>query len=98
MQKKEFRRDARVNQIKGKLEDTHRFLLVGESGSSKTTILMEILTDYFGDGYEILYNLDGTEIKNGPELVSFIGKRLEYGDKILVVVDNVHSVRTSAIF
>jgi tetratricopeptide (TPR) repeat protein len=98
MQKKEFRRDALVNHIKGKLEDTHRLLLVGESGSSKTTILTEILTDYFGDGYEILYNLDGTEIKNGPQLVSFIEKRLEYGDKILVVVDNVHSVRTSAIF
>lgn len=98
MQKKEFRRCALVNQIKGKLEETRRLLLVGESGSSKTTILMEILTDYFVDGYEILYNLDGTEIKNSPQLVSFIEKRLEYGDKILVVVDNVHSGRTSAIF
>jgi tetratricopeptide (TPR) repeat protein len=98
MQKKELRRCALVNQIKGKLEDTRRLLLVGESGSSKTTILMEILTDYFADGYEILYNLDGAEIKNGPQLVSFIEKRLEYGDKILVVVDNVHSERTSAIF
>jgi hypothetical protein len=98
MQKKEFRRCALINQIEVKLEDTRRLLLVGESGSSKTTILMEILTDYFVDGYEILYNLDGAEIKNGPQLVSFIEKRLEYGDKILVVVDNVHSVRTSAIF
>jgi ABC-type dipeptide/oligopeptide/nickel transport system ATPase component len=98
MQKKEFRRCALVNQIKVKLEDTRRLLLVGESGSSKTTILMEILTDYFGDGYEILYNFDGTEIKNGPQLVSFIEKRLEYGDKILVVVDNVHSGITSTIF
>jgi hypothetical protein len=98
MQKKEFRRCALVNQIKGKLEYSRRLLLVGESGSSKTTILMEILTDYFGDGYEILYNFDGTEIKNGPQLVSFIEKRLEYGDKILVVVDNVHSGRTSTIF
>jgi hypothetical protein len=59
---------------------------------------MEILIDYFVDGYEILYNLDGAEIKNGPQLVSFIEKRLEYGDKILVVVDNVHSGRTTAIF
>jgi tetratricopeptide (TPR) repeat protein len=98
MQKKEFRRCALVNQIKSKLEDTRRLLLVGDSGSSKTTILMEILTDYFANGYEILYNFDGAEIKNGPQLVSFIEKRLEYGDKILVVVDNVHSVRTSAIF
>jgi tetratricopeptide (TPR) repeat protein len=98
MRKKEFRRCALLNQIKSKLEDTRRLLLVGESGSSKTTILMEILTDYFAAGYEILYNLDGSEIKNGPQLVSFIEKRLEYGDKILVVVDNLHSRRTSAIF
>ena len=59
---------------------------------------MEILTDYFVEGCEILYNLEGAEIKNGPQIVSFIEKRLEHGDKILVVVDNVHSERTSAIF
>jgi hypothetical protein len=64
----------------------------------KSGFTTEILTDYFVDGYEILYNLDGSEIKNGPQLVSFIEKRLEYGDKILVVVDNVHSERTSTIF
>ncbi|MFZ0510629.1 MAG: tetratricopeptide repeat protein [Candidatus Nitrosopolaris sp.] len=98
MQKKEFRRCPLINQIKNRLEDKRRLLLVGETGTSKTTILMEILTDYFVEGYEILYNLDGTKIKNGPQLVSFIEKRLEYGDKILVVVDNVHSERTSAIF
>jgi len=31
-------------------------------------------------------------------LSRFIEKRLEHGDKILVIVDNVHSERTSAIF
>ena len=62
---------------------------------------MEILTDYFSEGYEILYNLDGPEIKNGPRLVSFIEerlKRLKRGDKILVVVDEFILKRTSAIF
>ncbi|MFZ0512739.1 MAG: hypothetical protein WAM14_14120 [Candidatus Nitrosopolaris sp.] len=47
-------------------------MLVGESGTSKTTILIEILTDYFDEGCEILYNLDGTEIKNGPQVARFI--------------------------
>ena len=98
LEKKEFRRSTLINEIKGRLISRHRLLLIGESGSSKSTILMEILTDFFVDGYEILYNLDGTEIKNGPQLVSFIENRLERGDKILVVVDNVHYERTSAIF
>jgi predicted AAA+ superfamily ATPase len=80
------------------LEGKRRLLLVGESGTSKTTILMEILTDYFDEGYEILYNLDGPKIKNGPQLVTFIENRIHKGDKILVVVDDVHYERTSAIF
>ena len=86
---------ALINEIKSKLKDKRRLLLVGESGTSKTTILMEILTDYFDEGYEILYNLEGAEIKNGQQLVRFIEKRLDRGDRIL---DNVHSERTSAIF
>jgi len=32
------------------------------------------------------------EWKTGPQLVSFIEKPLEYGDNILVVVDNVLSI------
>jgi tetratricopeptide (TPR) repeat protein len=98
MQKKEFRRSALINDIKSRLKDKRRLLLAGESGTSKSTILMEIMTDYFDEGYEILYNLDGAEIKNGPQVARFIERRLELGDKILVVVDNVHSERTSAIF
>ena len=62
MQKKEYRRSALINEIKSMLEDKRRMLLVGESGTSKSTILMEILTDYFVEGYEILYNLDGAEL------------------------------------
>lgn len=59
---------------------------------------MEILTDYFAEGYEILYNLEGAEIKNGLQVARFIEKRVERGDKILVVVDNVHSERASASY
>ena len=98
MHEKEFRRCNLINDIKNRLEDKHRLLLVGESGTSKTTLLMEILTDYFAEGYEILYNLDRAEIKNGLQVVRFIERRLDIGDKILVVVDDVHTERTSAIF
>jgi tetratricopeptide (TPR) repeat protein len=98
MQEKEFRRNALLNEIKRRLEIRNRLLLVGESGTSKTTILMEILADYFAEGYEIFYNLEGNEIKNGPLLVSFIQNRLKSGDKVLVIVDDVHFERTSTIF
>jgi tetratricopeptide (TPR) repeat protein len=98
MDKKEFRRCELINEIKNKLEDQHHLLLAGDSGSSKSTLLMEIIIDYFVDGYEIFYNLDGAEIRNGPQLVSFIEDRLQHGDKVLVTVDNVHTERTSAIF
>lgn len=59
---------------------------------------MEILTDYFAEGYEILYNFKGPEIKDGQQITRFTEKRLGRGDKILVVVDDVHSERRSAIF
>jgi hypothetical protein len=96
--KKEFRRSTLIREIKNRLLSRHRLLLTGESGTSKSTILMEILTDFFVEGYEILYNIDGSEIKRGQQLASFIEKRLKSGDKILVIVDNVHHERTSAIF
>ena len=98
LRKKEFRRNTLISEIKNRLLSQHRLLLAGESGTSKSTILREILTDFFIEGYEILYNLDGADIKNGPQLVSFIENRLLRGDKILVVVDNAHTERTSAIF
>ena len=97
-EEKEFRRSGLLNEIKGRLESSRRLLLAGESGTSKTTILMEILTDYFVEGYEILYNLTGAEIKNGDQIARFIEKRIQQGDKILVVVDDVHSERMSGIF
>jgi hypothetical protein len=65
MEKKEFRMTALINEIKSRLEDKQRLLLAGESGTSKTTILMEILTDYFVQGYRdclfqsIIYRIQG---------------------------------------
>jgi tetratricopeptide (TPR) repeat protein len=95
--KKDFRRNIVAN-IKAKLESEHRLLIVGESGTSKSTILMEIMCDYFEEGYKILYNFGESEIKNGIDLVKFIEGFLKCGNKVLVAVDNTHSERTAAIF
>src|SRR5215208_8097197 len=66
-EKRELRRSI-VDKIKIKLEREQRLLIVGESGTSKSTILMEIICEYFDCGYKILYNFGETEIKNTIEL------------------------------
>lgn len=43
----ELKRDKVIDAIKERLENQNRLLILGESGSSKTTILQEILCDYF---------------------------------------------------
>lgn len=45
--KKELRRDKIIDGITKKLDNEGKLLIVGESGTSKTTILMEIMCDYF---------------------------------------------------
>jgi tetratricopeptide (TPR) repeat protein len=96
-EKKEFRRSI-VDKIKTHLENDHRLLIVGESGTSKSTILMEIMCEYFDYGYKILYDFGESEIKNVREFVKFIEGLLKGGNKILVAIDNIHTERNSAIF
>mgnify|MGYP003575444155 CR=1 FL=1 len=96
-EKREFRRNI-VDKIKSKLENEHRLLIVGEGGTSKSTILMEIICEYFDNGYKILYNEENSEIKNGTDLVKFIQDLLIGNNKVLVAVDNVHTEKTAAIF
>jgi ABC-type oligopeptide transport system ATPase subunit len=74
-------------------------LIVGESGTSKSTILMEIIYDYYDQGYEILWNRDDASMKEGIPIINFIKDLLKNdGSKVLVAVDNVNDERTSAIF
>ena len=98
---KEFRRNIVIDNIKSKIESQQQhqlLLLLGESGTSKSTILKEVMCDYFDDGYNILYNYGNTDIKNGDQLVNFIEGILKDGNKVFVAVDNAHDERTSAIF
>jgi ABC-type polysaccharide/polyol phosphate transport system ATPase subunit len=50
----EYRRDRVLSEINKKLESQHRLLLLGESGTSKSTLLMETLCDYFDTDYNSL--------------------------------------------
>jgi tetratricopeptide (TPR) repeat protein len=96
-EKRELRRSV-VDTVRIKLEREHRLLIVGESGTSKSTILMEVICEYFDRGYTILYNFGETEIKNSIDLVKFIEGLLKGNNKVLIAVDNVHTERTAAVF
>jgi tetratricopeptide (TPR) repeat protein len=95
---KELKRDGIINQIKNKLNNFDKLLLLGESGMSKSIILKEIICDYFFSGYTILYNLDEDTIKNPYDLLNFVNKLLKEGNKILVAIDNVQNEGLSTIF
>ena len=97
-QGKEFRRETLLQGIKKKLQDNRKLLLLGESGSSKSTILMEILCDYYKDDYIVLYNEGITEPREPNKIIESIRELLNTDTKILVVVDNVHEKKMASIF
>jgi GTPase SAR1 family protein len=96
--RQELRREGLIGDIKTRLENEKKILIIGQSGSSKSTILMELICDYFDAGYEILYNEGMSELSNPDGLVNFIESRLKMNEKILVAVDDAHNDRTNSIF
>jgi hypothetical protein len=98
----EFRRENLLKDIKSKLEsnkNNHCILILGKPGSSKSTILMELICDYFKMGYQILYNWENNnKIANTSDAAEFIGKLLNNDNKILIAVDNVHTENAVGIF
>jgi tetratricopeptide (TPR) repeat protein len=97
-EKKEFRRNEVLEQIEAKLENQQKLLIVGESGTSKSTVLMEVICDYVDKGYWVLWNRGRTQISNSDLLGRFIEGLLKSGKKVMIAVDNVHSIGTAAIF
>ena len=93
----EFRRSI-VEQIKNILEKQYCLLLLGEAGTSKSVVLQEIICDYFDNDYEILYNIENTEIKNIDKLKEVLENLLEQDKRILVAVDDVDSEKKYSIF
>ena len=66
---------------------------MGESGTSKTTLLMEIMCDYFDKGYRVLYNLGDDDLRNTNTITEKVKELAYANNKILVVVDNVHRTK-----
>ncbi|MGC1929244.1 MAG: hypothetical protein WA667_09740, partial [Candidatus Nitrosopolaris sp.] len=71
---------------------------MGQPGCSKSTILMELMCDYFDAGYEVLCNYGMTGIRNADGLVNFIEDVLKNDNKILVAIDNAHNEKTYSLF
>ena len=59
---------------------------------------MEIMCDYFDNGYVVLYNFGDEEPKNAMEIVHFIRNLVKAGNKVLIAVDNVHDKKMAIIF
>jgi tetratricopeptide (TPR) repeat protein len=100
---REFRRETLINSIKEKLEDSQRLLLLGESGTSKTILLMEILCDYLKKGYKILHNLDFSistsgEITNLEYIENTLLGLIKNEKNVIVIVDGIHNKTISNIF
>ncbi|MGB6533957.1 MAG: hypothetical protein WBF33_38235 [Candidatus Nitrosopolaris sp.] len=84
--------------MKSELENQGKLLIVGQSGISKSTIFMELMCDYFDDGYDVLYNYGMTDIRNVDGLINFVEDILRNDKKILVAIDNAHKEKTYSIF
>ena len=95
-EKLELRRNWVIDDIQSRLENQHRLLLVGVSGTSKSTTLMEIACDYVDKNYWVLYGTD--EIRNIETLIKFVEGLLKSNIKVLIAVDNVHRVKNASIF
>jgi hypothetical protein len=59
---------------------------------------MELMCDYFDDGYDVLYNYGMTDIRNVDGLINFVEDILMNDKKILVAIDNAHKEKTYSIF
>jgi KAP family P-loop domain/Pentapeptide repeats (8 copies)/Pentapeptide repeats (9 copies) len=94
----DFRREAIINDIKEKLETYNKLLLVAGTGSSKSTILMEIMCDYFRKGYTVLHNLDRIQLAQANDIVQSIEGIVKGKNKVLIAIDDVHDKGISTIF
>jgi tetratricopeptide (TPR) repeat protein len=71
---------------------------LGESGTSKTTLLMEVLCYCFDIGYTILYNLGKDSLRNVNTIVTKIKDLAHAENNVLIVIDDVQSAKLSLIF
>jgi tetratricopeptide (TPR) repeat protein len=101
MEGKNFKRSGIINKIIDKLDNNnedHALILLGQSGTSKSNLLMDIMCHYYKNSFIVFYNFGEEEVKDVYGLEKSLIERLKEGNKILVAVDDVHYKRTAAIF
>ncbi len=96
--KREYRRESVLDEITEGLEKQQRLLLLGESGTSKSTLLMEMVCYYFDKGYKVLYSEGNEEPREPDNIAEFIRDLIRGGNKVLVAVDNVHDKKMASVF
>ena len=92
---KELKRIDVFNSIISKLNDQRCLLLLGESGSSKTTILNEVICYYFKQGHTIFYNYGDKEVNCPESIRDIIENAVTKGNKVLIAIDNIHDKKKS---
>lgn len=95
---KEFKRNDVLDGIISKLNDQKCLLLLGESGSSKTTLFNEIICHYFNQKYTIFYSYGDKEVSDPEKIRDTLEDIVMKGSKVLIAVDNVHDKKVSGIF
>jgi|GEM_PF-785282 len=75
--------------IIGEIENEGNFLILGESGYSKSTTLYRIICDFYEKYYAVVASLDGGEIERPEKIVKVIEGLLTEEKNVLVAVDNV---------
>ncbi len=96
--KREYRRATVLDEIIKGLEKRQRLLLLGESGTSKSTLLMEVVCYYFDKRYKVLYSEGNEEPRELDHIAEFIRDLIRGGNKVLVAVDNVHDKKMASVF
>lgn len=94
---KEFRRNDVINTIKEGLDKYKMLLIKGAPSTSKTTLLMEIICDYFKENYVVLWN-KGDAIGSPSEVINYIQRLLDDDCNILVAVDDIHKENSSIFY
>jgi hypothetical protein len=89
---KDYRRSI-VDEVKRKLEENGKAVIVGESGTSKSTIWMRVICEYYKEGYVVLYN-KGSKIDYNIAM-QYISS---LDGNILIAVDNAHIPYTAAVY
>ena len=95
---KEFKRNEVIDSIVSRINNQRCLILLGESGSSKTTLLNEIICHYSKQNYTVFYSYGDNEITNPEKIRDAVEDVVSKGNKVLIALDNVHDKKMCAIF